>query len=50
MIWTVFGIGDVEEIVKRPITRMAMDLVTNPQLSTDASDDDNNWGDNDTPP
>src|SRR5258705_8274896 len=50
MIWTVFRIGDVEEIVKRPITRMAMDLVANPQLSADASDDDNNWGDNDTPP
>src|SRR5258707_1105731 len=50
MIWTVFRIGDVEEIIKQPITRMAMDLVTNPQLSTDASDDDDNWGDNDTPP
>ena len=50
VIWTIFGIGDVEEIIKWPITRMAMDLVTNPQLSTDASDDDNNWGDNDTPP
>src|SRR5258707_9542705 len=44
MIWTIFRIGDVEEIVKRPITRTAMDLVANPQLSTDASDDDNNWG------
>src|SRR5258708_15991614 len=29
---------------------MEMDLVTNPQLSADASDDDDNWGDNDTPP
>src|SRR5260370_20811545 len=29
---------------------MAMDLVTNPQLSADTSDDDDNWGDNDTPP
>src|SRR5258708_29524729 len=27
-----------------------MDLVANPQLSADASDDDDNWGDNDTPP
>src|SRR5258707_1916848 len=50
MIWTIFGIGDVEEIVKQPITRTAMDLVTNPQLSADASDDDDNWGNNDTPP
>src|SRR5260370_39177171 len=50
MIWNIFWIGDVEEIVKRPITRTAMDLVANPQLSADASDDDDNWGDNDTPP
>src|SRR5258708_6038767 len=50
MIWTIFGIGDVEEIGKRPITRMTMDLVTNPQLRTDASDDYDNWGNNETPP
>src|SRR5260221_9883218 len=29
MIWTVFGIADVEEIIKRPIIGTAMDLFAN---------------------